>query len=72
MVELGDLITLSDDKRYLVCSVINYDGKDYLSLTNIDNMEDIIFCVYTNNELLKIEDESLVKNLLMMRGEVNE
>ena len=72
MIEIGDLITLSDDKKYLVCSVINYDGKDYLSLTNIDNREDIIFCVYTNNELLKIEDESLVKSLLMMRGEVNE
>lgn len=58
------IITLEDNKKYFVLDEINYNEKDYALIINVDNQSDIKIMEKTSNEdLLEIEDETLVNEL---------
>ena len=57
-IDIKDVITLSDDKRYIVASKTIYDGNTYYFLTEENNISNIKFSYTTpDNEELFIESE---------------
>ena len=36
-LDISNIVTLDDDKRYIVLDVINVDNADYISLVEVDN-----------------------------------
>lgn len=63
MINIGDILVLSDKNEYIVISEVNYNEKDYFYLTNKNNNE-IKFCYLDEDELVEINDEILITNLL--------
>ena len=63
-INIKDVLTLSDDKKYIVVSKIYYSGKDYLYLVDIDDNENLKFCYLDNDEVVEISDKELNTRLL--------
>jgi len=63
IINIGDVLVLNDKNEYIVISEIEYNEKKYLYLTNKNN-NDIKFCFQDQDELVEINDETLIKNLL--------
>ena len=61
----GDLVTLSNDRKYLVLSKVEYEGENYLYLTSSDEPYEIMI-VREKNKLEIITDEELIKNLSIL------
>ena len=57
-MDLGikDVITLSDNKEYVIVSMTRYKNSDYLYLVDINNMENNKFCqIVFNNNIIQIK-----------------
>ena len=69
-VEIKDLITLSDGNKYVVCSKVNYQEKNYLYLIDIDNIENIKFGIVKQREnkkfITEIKNDELIRQLLSL------
>ncbi|MDD4624245.1 MAG: hypothetical protein GX032_01215 [Tenericutes bacterium] len=62
--EVKSTVTLSDDKKYMVMSKVEYNGKKYMFLINIDDEKDYKFCSLNNeNKLFQIKDEDLIHTI---------
>ncbi len=62
--EVKSTVTLSDDKKYMVMSKVEYNGTKYLFLINIDDDKDYKFCNLNNeNKLFQIKDEELIHTI---------
>lgn len=63
----GNIITLSDNKKYLVLSKIDYSNEKYLYLSNLEDPVDIKVCrEESENESLQlvvVTDKKLIKKL---------
>lgn len=64
MLENGDLITLSNNEEYIVISMTNLDGKNYVYLISKDGVSKISICLYENDTLTPVKDEEIFKLLL--------
>lgn len=64
MIEIKDIVTLSDKNKYQVISKINYDYQIYYYLVDINEISNIKFLYENNNKLTEIDDEELVNKLL--------
>lgn len=64
MIEIKDIVTLSDQNKYQVISKINYDYQIYYYLVDINEISNIKFLYENNNKLTEIDDEELVNKLL--------
>ena len=53
-IEIRDIITLSDNNKYIVISKINYEEKNYYYLIDINDKKNIKFCYEDNNELVEV------------------
>lgn len=63
MINIKDVITLSDDNKYVVVSICNYKNIKYYYLSNIKN--NYIKIGYINkNSLVIVKDNSLINKLL--------
>ena len=62
----GDLIELSDNKTYLICSKIQYAENDYYNLVENENIDNIKFCEHDkkNNRMNVVEDLDLLNELM--------
>ena len=67
-IEITDIITLNCDEKYIVCSKIEYENKNYLYLVNSINNQDIKFAMEKQKDnklfITEIEDEQLIQTLL--------
>lgn len=63
-INIKDILTLSDDNKYVIVSKVYYDGKDYLYLVDINNNNNLKFCYLDNDELVEINDKELNAKLL--------
>lgn len=65
-IDAKDVVTLSDNIKYVVVSKINHDNNTYYILTQIDNITNIKFLVENKerNSLLEVEDKTLIQKLL--------
>lgn len=64
MLEIGDLLTLNDNKEYLVMKQFYFKGKNYVYLISKDGISDILICSYEDDDLNVVTDEQLFENLL--------
>jgi len=63
-IDIKDVVTLDDDNEYAVASKVNYEGKNYYYLVDINNVTNIMFCYEDKDELVELEDKELTTNLL--------
>ena len=63
-INVKDLVTLSDQNKYVVVSKIEVSDKVYFYLVDINNYENILICYLENNKLKEVKDEELVKQLI--------
>lgn len=64
MLEVGDLITLSNNEQYIVMKRVNYNSISYVYLISRDGISDIMICSYDNDNLKRVDDEKLFIKLL--------
>lgn len=63
-MEMRDVITLDDNNKYAIISKIDYEGKKYYYLVDINNPENLMFCYEDKGDLVKTNDAELIKKLL--------
>ena len=64
MIDVKDVLTLEDDKKYVVVSKIEYDNKVYFYLVGVEEITDVKFGYLDNDEFVEINDKELVTKLL--------
>lgn len=62
-IDLYDLITLDNNKKYVVGSIINHNNVDYYLLCDELNPKQYMFCYLKENKLVKVKDDSLFQIL---------
>ena len=62
-LSIYDLVTLSDDKRYIIVSIINHNDINYYLLCDENNPKQYMFCYLKENRLVKVKDNSLYQIL---------
>ena len=71
-IDEKDIITLSNDVKYIVVKKWIYNDKFYFYIDEIDNPVEVKFLYEDNNELVEIEDENHIKTLVdMMLPEID-
>ncbi len=70
MIEVKDLIKLSDDREYCVALKTIFEGNTYYFLVDIDDVKNIKVCCekIENNsiKLVQIEDENTLDRLMLL------
>ena len=59
------IITLDDDKRYVLIATIDFENKKYVYLSNLEDFKDIIIGEIINDEITEVEDLELFGKLLI-------
>jgi len=68
MLNIGDLITLSDDNKYRVVNKTHKKEKTYYLLVSEDDLSNIKFCYEEMREellIIEVEDQKLIRELMM-------
>lgn len=69
MVEVGNIITLSNNKDYTVVTSKVIDGYEYVYLIDNADMSEIMFCKFLDSESLEeVADEELINKLFEVFG----
>ncbi len=56
-----DVITLADDKKYMIMSKANHEDVTYMFLMNVDNDKDFKFCnLDKEQKLFEIKNQDLI------------
>jgi hypothetical protein len=65
---IKDLITLEDNKEYIITSIAKYENNDYFYLVDINENENVKFCELILNNgtvgLLEIIDDELLSHIV--------
>lgn len=64
MIEYQDIITLSDNNKYIVASMITYQAKEYAYLVDINDNNNLLFAELEKDGTLSIIDQTNEKELL--------
>ncbi len=68
-IDIKDIVTLNDEKNYVVVSKIDYDDDTYYYLTDIDDNVNTKFVVQNkerSESLLEVKDAELLQKLFPM------
>ncbi len=67
LIEQGEILTLNDDKKYVVVKTTVVREKQYVFLINQDDYTDTKICEYDGNKGLNdIEDEEILERLVQI------
>lgn len=66
MIEIKDIVTLSDQNEYQVVSIVDYEYRIYYYLVDINEISNVKFLYKNGDKLTEVEDEELVNKLLPM------
>lgn len=66
MIEIKDIITLSDQNEYQVVSIVDYEYRIYYYLVDINEISNVKFLYKNGDKLTEVEDKELVNKLLPM------
>ena len=70
MIEVKDLIKLSDDREYCVALKTIFEGNKYYFLVDIDDADNIKVCYEkeenNNIKLVQVEDENTLDRLMLL------
>lgn len=62
--KVQDIITLADDKKYMIMSKANKDDITYMFLMNVDNDKDFKFCnLDENKKLFEIKNQDKITDI---------
>ena len=65
MIEQGEILTLEDDKDYLVVGTTKINDITYVYLINTVDYSNFMFCSYDETDgLYEVEDAELLQNLI--------
>lgn len=68
MIDIKDVITLSDGNKYGVVSKTILDGKTYYYLVDVNHHKNLKFCYEKNSgsefKLVEVEDKALIQKLI--------
>lgn len=64
MLNVKDLVTLDDEKTYVVSSKAKYKDKTYYILIDFNSKKDVKFVYELEGELILEEDEKLLKKIM--------
>lgn len=64
MLEKGDLLTLSNEKEYILINQINMEGNDYLYLVSKDGISEVAICKIEQGCITAIKDIELMQKLI--------
>ena len=64
-MNIGDVLTLSDDNKYVIASKVEHSHKLYLCLTDINNRKNVKFGYLDNDEIVLVKKESLSSALVL-------
>ena len=62
-IDLYDLITLDNNKKYVLGSIIEHNNIDYYLLCDELNPKQYMFCYLKENKLVKVKDDNIIKIL---------
>lgn len=62
-IERYDLLTLDDNIKYIVASIIEHNNTKYYFLCEEKNPKKYMFCYLEDNKLVMVEDEKLIQIL---------
>ncbi|MBO5120845.1 MAG: hypothetical protein J6C28_04105 [Bacilli bacterium] len=66
MIEIKDIVTLSDQNEYQVVSIVDYEYRIYYYLVDINEISNVKFLYKNGDKLTEVEDKELVNKLLPM------
>lgn len=66
MLEFGDIITLENNKNYLVSGTCTYNNKYYVYLVNIENQLNCVLGSVREDDFQEITDEEEFKQVMPM------
>ena len=66
MIEIKDIVTLSDQNEYQVVSIVDYEYRIYYYLVEINEISNVKFLYKNGDKLTEVEDKELVNKLLPM------
>ena len=74
VVEVGEILTLSDNKKYSVVYSTVLNSKNYIYLIDQDDYTNTMFCEYDNNDGLEevVEPEIIEQLMLKFSKEMNQ
>ena len=64
MVNIGYIITLSNNKRYVVTGKVKHKDTTYYELGNINDMDDLIYCYLEDGSFIVLENQELINILI--------
>ena len=65
MLKQGEVLTLSDNKKYTVISTIEMDNNNYYYLIDNDDYSNMMFCTFEEDNMEEITDHDLIDKLLI-------
>lgn len=65
MLKQGEVLTLSDNKKYTVISTIEMDNNYYSYLIDNDDYSNMMFCTFEEDNIEEITDHDLIEKLLI-------
>lgn len=68
MINLRNIITLSDNNEYIVVGKVDYEDKTYYYLVDINKNENIKYCYQTNEGLVELNDTDIIQKLIPLFG----
>ena len=66
MIQIKDVVTLSDQNEYLVVSKVDHEYKNYYYLVDINDNSNVLFLYENGEKLTEVEEPELVCKLLPM------
>ena len=63
-IELRDILTINN-KEYVVCSKMFYQGEKYIYLVNLSDNTDIKFCLIKEDKIFEVFNEEVIKALII-------
>lgn len=64
MIEIKDVVTLSDKNTYQVISKVDYEYRIYYYLVDINEISNVKFLYENGDKLTEVEDPELVNTLI--------
>lgn len=64
MLEFGDIITLENEKKYLVAGTCSYNDKNYVYLVNTEEQTNVVLGIVENDDLQEVTDEEEFKQVM--------
>lgn len=67
-MDVGSVIKLSDNAKYLVVNQIIYSNKEYYQLLKVDSESNFIIMEKQEENMILVTDQELILNILLEMG----